>query len=88
MRKKILEHLRTGRIREAAATALDLCSKKRDTYFYNELVLISGRLHRAERDYLFDLISLESRERIESCASKFIVENFTNLKKKHFSMYL
>lgn len=81
MRKQILEYLKTGRIKEAVGAALALSVKRGVEHIHNELIVVAGQLHRAEREYLMNLISLETREKVETRVSMLLMEYVPFLKK-------
>jgi hypothetical protein len=82
MVKRIINYIKSGRTKEALEVALCLCLRHNVQKVYNDLILASNRLHRADKDCLAGIISVAERNITYVFITSLIQESLPELKKK------
>lgn len=83
MLKEIKTNIKLGRTKEALEAMLSLYSKRRKRQGYNDLILISNRVYRADKDFLMGLIPSSECDKIHSCTASLMMEYLHLLKKNN-----
>lgn len=73
MVKKIVTYIKSGKTKEALDATLCLCARHKLKMIYNDLVIASNRLHRADKDFLTGLISLPERDTTYVCVTSLLM---------------
>ncbi len=81
MHRKIFSYIRKGETKEALNAAISWSLQLDAKKIYNELVLVSSRLYRTEKDYLLNLISFDEREKVQTASTAMVVGSVAALKK-------